>query len=193
MKMDNISINASLEIFQRLNVATSYWHSRVEERMPVFRPDFDLAGYVRLLEHFYGFWNPLEARLLLVKPLMHPLLALPARMKTQLLQADLRALGYATAELPQCPELPFIGTFPSALGCLYVLEGSTLGARIISRRIASHLNLLEHSGAAFFNAYGDSTGRRWSEFRLFVTANVSVEESTEVVNAAVQTFQRFFA
>ena len=74
-----------------------------------------------------------------------------------------------------------------------MLEGSTLGARIISRRIESHLKLSEGSGAAFFHAYGQATGRRWSEFRLFVTANVSLEQSTEVVNAAVETFACLFA
>jgi heme oxygenase (biliverdin-IX-beta and delta-forming) len=161
--------------------------------MPVFRPEFDLAGYIRLLERLYGFWSPLEANLSRVKALNDPALALQTRMKSQLLEADLRILGHTTTTLPECPALPFIGTLPSALGCLYVLEGSTLGARIISRRLESHLKLREGSGAVFFNAYGDATGRRWSEFRLFVTANVTLDQSEETVNAAVQTFESLFA
>jgi heme oxygenase (biliverdin-IX-beta and delta-forming) len=191
--MPTTSIGAPFEIFERLKAATAHVHTQIEERMPVFRPEFDLAGYIRLLERLYGFWSPLEANLSRVRALNDPALALQSRMKSQLLEADLRILGHTTTTLPECPALPFIGTLPSALGCLYVLEGSTLGARIISRRLESHLKLREGSGAVFFNAYGDATGRRWSEFRLFVTANVTLDQSEETVNAAVQTFESLFA
>jgi hypothetical protein len=75
------------------------------------------------------------------------------------------------------------------LGCLYVLEGSTLGARVISRRLESHFMLGPDSGAAFFNAYGEAVGRRWSEFRSFVTGNLSAEQAGETVKAAVETFE----
>ena len=192
--MTSNSSRGPFNIFELLKAATSGVHSQIEERMPVFCPEFNLASYVRLLERFYGFWNPLEAKLLEVKPLMHPMLALQSRMKGHLLEADLGTLSHAAldhriAELPQCTALPFTGTMPSALGCLYVLEGSTLGARIISRRIENHLKLREESGAAFFNAYGDATGRRWADFCLFVNANVSLQQSEEAVDAAVQTFE----
>jgi heme oxygenase len=181
------------EILERLKAATSHAHSQIEERMPVFRPEFDLAAYVRLLERYYGFWNPLETNLWLVKPLLHPMLALKTRMKSHLLETDLQTLGQTATALPRCLALPSVATFLSALGCLYVLEGSTLGARLISRRIESHLKLRADSGAAFFSAYGDATGQRWSEFRLFISANVSLQQSEETVNAALQTFESLSA
>ncbi len=155
--------------------------------------EFDLLRYVRLLKRFYGFWAPVEAKLLLVESVMQPALALHSRMKSHLLEADLRILGHESGAVPRCIALPAIQTFPSCLGCLYVLEGSTLGACIISRRLETHLRLRQDSGAAFFNAYGEAVGQRWSEFRSFVTANVAPEQSGETVNAAVQTFERLLA
>jgi heme oxygenase len=110
-------------------------------------------------------------------------------MKSHLLKGDLQKLGEESEAVPRCEVLPEIQTFASGLGCLYVLEGSTLGARVISRRLESHFMLGPDSGAAFFNAYGEAVGRRWSEFRSFVTGNLSAEQAGETVKAAVETFE----
>jgi heme oxygenase len=191
-EMPSASAGTPFEIFERLRSATALLHMQVEQRIRIFDPDFNLASYIETLERFYGFWAPVEAKLLLIKGLMHPALGLQTRMKCNLLEADLRKLG-STATGPYCLDLPSIDTLLSGLGCLYVLEGSTLGARIISRRIQSHLQLSADSGAAFFNAYGEAAGRRWSEFRLFVTANVPFQQSEECLNAAVETFESLSA
>jgi heme oxygenase len=186
-------VNAALPstIFERLKQGTADIHQQIEERVPVFREDFNLAEYGRLLERFYGYWAPLEMRLLQVPGLNHPELDLPARMKSALLVDDLRILGRDPASSPHCSHLPAIDTFSRALGCLYVLEGSTLGARIISKRLAAHLNLHERSGASFFNAYGESSGRRWLEFKCFVATHARVGQ-VEVVVTARETFQCFY-
>jgi heme oxygenase len=73
-----------------------------------------------------------------------------------------------------------------------VTEGSTLGARIISRRLEEHFQLVDGSGASFFNAYGASTGQNWNAFRSFVIARVTTEDTVEIVAAAQQTFRNLF-
>ena len=50
------------------------------------------------------------------------------------------------------------------MGCLYVLEGATLGGVVIRRHPEQKLRLGPDNGAAFFHAYGPDTGRRWREF-----------------------------
>jgi heme oxygenase len=179
-------------IFDRLKEGTADIHQQIEERVPVFREDFTLAEYVRLLERFYGYWAPLEGKLLDVPGLNHPELDLPSRMKSALLLEDLRILGRDPAAVPRCDRLPALDSVPRALGCLYVLEGSTLGARFISKRLAEHLNLREGSGASFFNAYGDSSGRRWLEFKSFISTHAEPQHTEEIVAAARQTFQCFY-
>ena len=180
------------DIFQQLKEGTAVIHQQIEERVPVFRPGFDLEDYVELLERFYGFWTPLEIQLSKVKALEHPELELASRMKSGLLINDLLILGRDPDTLPRCEILPSVNTFLSGIGCLYVLEGSTLGARLISKRIGLDLQLKDGSGGSFFNAYGESVGRRWTEFRNFVTPRVGPDGAEETVAAARQTFQCFY-
>jgi heme oxygenase (biliverdin-IX-beta and delta-forming) len=180
------------DIFERLKEGTSEIHRRIEERVPVFRDGFVRADYVRLLERFYGFWGPLEAELARLNVLRDKALDLEGRLKGALLQQDLHFLGREPANVPRCHNLPAVDTFQRALGCLYVMEGSTLGARIISRRLEEHLQFVDGSGASFFNAYGAATGRNWNAFRRFVIARVTPEDTAEIVAAARQTFQNLF-
>jgi len=53
----------TFDIFLRLKEETADAHRQVEERVPVFRLGFSLDDYGKLLESFYGFWAPLEAKL----------------------------------------------------------------------------------------------------------------------------------
>lgn len=179
----------SFDIFPSLKAGTWAVHQQIEQRTPIFDPAFDLAGYVRLLERFYGFWAPLERKLSQIPDLRDPVLDLPGRMKSHLLQADLRFLESDPTLLPHCHQLPAADTFPRGLGCLYVLEGSTLGGQLISRRIERHLQLGDSSGGSFFNSYGGAVGQRWSEFRNFMAAHATPVNSAEIVNAARQTFE----
>ena len=186
------SLEPPLDILQRLKRGTSDIHRRIEERVPVFRPDFGLADYRVLVERFYGFWAPLETKLWRIEALRDAELDLAGRLKSFLLERDLRVLGCQPALVPQCGNLPFVDNFLQGLGCLYVLEGSTLGARVISRHIGAKLRLSEGLGASFFNAYGESVGHRWNDFRTFVTARVSTEDAEEMIAAARQTFECFY-
>jgi heme oxygenase len=179
------------DLFLRLKEETMEAHRQVEERVPVFRPGFSLDDYGRLLESFYGFWAPLETNLGLLESLKDAELDLGTRFKTSLLENDLRILGRDPAAARRCDSLPSVDTFPRAIGCLYVLEGSTLGSRFIARQLEESLQLRDSSGASFFNAYGESTGRRWLAFKSFASARVESEQADEVVMAARMTFERF--
>jgi heme oxygenase len=190
--MQSSSDEQPFDIFHQLKEGTSDIHQRVEERVAIFDAEFDLVRYVQLLERFYGFWAPVETKLSHSNSLDHPALDLQSRLKSHLLAADLLILGSNPVTLPLCGDLPPLDTFSRGLGCLYVLEGSTLGARVISRRIESHLHLRVGSGASFFNAYGEAVGRRWVEFKSFLTTHATPADSEEIVNSARQAFHSFF-
>ena len=180
------------DIFRSLKEGTADIHLRLEERVPVFREGFDLAGYGRLLECYFGFWSPLEAKLSQSTSLKPVELDLQGRLKSPLLAADLLFLGLNPAAVRHCDRLPAVDTFARGAGCLYVLEGSTLGSRFISRRIEQDLQLRDGTGASFFNAYGESVGRRWKDFKSFVAAHVNSGQTDEIVTAARQTFECFY-
>jgi heme oxygenase (biliverdin-IX-beta and delta-forming) len=181
----------SADILQRLNTSTAEVHERVERRLDIFSPGFDLAGYARLLERFYGYWEPLESRLSQVEELSHPDLGLPGRLKSHLLESDLRALGTEPSRVPRCTELPQLDSIGRALGCLYVLEGSTLGSQLIARHLRERFQLESGCGASFFNAYGNAVGARWLEFRRFLSREAETAAPDDLLNAARQTFEAF--
>ena len=128
---------------------------------------------LRLVELYFGFWAPLEEKLSGLAMLQNPDLALPGRLKCPLLREDLLILGRDPATVRWCERLPVLDTFLQGLGCLYVMEGSTLGSQIISRHLKENFQMEERSGAAFFNAYGGlKLDHCWMEFKRFVSASV---------------------
>ena len=78
----------------------------------------------------------------------------------------------------------------SALGYLYVVEGSTLGGQILMRQLGSRLGVTAESGAAYLSSYGTDVGRNWNRFRDSMRAAVRTEDEVDqVVSAAHETFE----
>ena len=92
-------------------------------------------------------------------------LKLSERSRSALILDDLATLGWSSREvesIPLCSELPETASLDQALGCLYVLEGSTLGGSIICRAVQQRLG--PSPGRSFFAGYGDRTGTMWNAF-----------------------------
>jgi heme oxygenase len=49
-----------IDLIAVLKSNTAAYHRSVEELMPFFRRDFSLEEYVRTLEAFFGFFDPIE-------------------------------------------------------------------------------------------------------------------------------------
>ena len=152
-------------VLSALRAQTGQMHSRLEKRMPFFSARLDLSLYTRLIQAYYGFYQPLEAALLAGSTWLPACLDLGERLKVPTLLRDLQALGIEHPdELPVCTRLPVIDGVASALGVLYVLEGATLGGQVLRREMHARLGLDEHNGAAFLDVYGRDTGRRWKAY-----------------------------
>ena len=78
-------------------------------------------------------------------------------------------------------------------GCMYVLEGATLGGQIIRRLLKEKLSITSANGGAFFSAYGDRVRVMWNEFReaLSQFAISHPDESEAIVASASETFAKF--
>ncbi len=91
-----------------------------------------------------------------------------------------------------CEKLPDIRTAAQAFGCIYVMEGSTLGGKIIYNTLKKQLDLDKMRGASFFYGYGPETGIRWKTFgeslQTFATGSGADEE---IIAAANDTFLKF--
>lgn len=147
----------------RLRAATSALHASLDRSLTIAQLPPTVQRVVRHLSACAAWYSPLEQRLHSVAYLSPELqaLSLEERDKAAWLRADLARLG---AEQPAelCDELPTIDSTHDCWGLLYVLEGATLGGRVLQTRIAEgapELRTLE-----FFAGYGTDTATRWREF-----------------------------
>lgn len=149
-----------------LRAATADAHRRLERRLPLVRPDVGLADYLRILQAYHGYFAPLDAALAPHAAGIDQL-QWPARRRARRLRRDLLALGMDRASiraLPRCDALPCIDGPAAALGCLYVVEGSTLGGQIISRVLGGRLGIDPERGGAYLAGYGATNGAMWQLF-----------------------------
>jgi heme oxygenase len=131
------------------------------------------CAYAALLAGLRGFYAPVEAALASVAgwERLAPSLSVEARCRTALLDEDLRRLRAeprsAGAEPPRAGrvmEAPRLDSLAQGLGCLYVLEGSALGGRIVAREARAALG--DELPLAFFTSAGrGDLGGDWRSLR----------------------------
>jgi heme oxygenase (biliverdin-IX-beta and delta-forming) len=116
------------DALRRLRTGTAGEHEEVERTLGLLDPELDRYRLADVLGRMHGFWVAAEAGLddwAARHPADADEIAWPRRRRAALFAADLQALGGATTGAADLP--PVAGT-DQALGRLYVLEGSTLGA-----------------------------------------------------------------
>lgn len=146
-----------------LKSATAAHHARVEAAMPSLEEMATPAGYaasLRALHAFHAVWEP---AIWSTPGVEDAGLAGAGRRKLPLLERDLRALGVEPCALRPAARAP-LADAAAALGALYVLEGATLGGRVIQKRVAGVLGVTPERGGAYYHGYGADTGARWKEF-----------------------------
>lgn len=161
--------------------------------MPLLEPTLTLSGYTAVLAALVGLYRPLEAGIAGIGAE-----SLGGGPRTALLEDDLVYLGMTpqtVKALPACPTLPRLTTLADAAGCVYVLEGATLGGQVLSRHLARHLGIAPDRGGRFLHGHGAETGPRWRAFvgRLDLVGRRPDVPAARVVAAAVGTFAAFEA
>ena len=182
-------------ILSRLKHETKQYHDALENALLLGERVFSLAEYQAMLGRFWGLYRPIEAHLATFAQWSSYDFDLNQRMKTGLIERDLQAFGWtapAITALPVCPFPPSLPDFHHAVGCLYVLEGATLGGQLIARQLHATLDLTSHHGAAFFTSYGAAVGPMWLGFRALVGAVAqSTAAEDAIVAGAIATFVAF--
>lgn len=152
-----------MSVLAQIRQATRARHDELEAAAGILERLALPRGRRQLLETFLGLYEPAEAAL---GRRIGDVTGLDfnARLKSPALHRDLSVLG---AELHEVAALdrsapPELASTPHALGFAYVLEGSTLGGRVIRKRLRAAGLPLE--GTSFFDVYGPDAGRRFTDF-----------------------------
>lgn len=176
---------------QKLKTATILNHQILEKKIiSGIRSVNTQEDYVKLINLFYSFFGGLE-------PLINnhlDLTTLPdyhLRRKSSYLAEDLNYLNAALPILAEFKALPEINNHFQALGALYVIEGSTLGGKIISKMIKKQLAFDNDNSLSFFNGYGDETNNMWHFFKQSMDLPSNMAHENVIIDSANDTFLRF--
>lgn len=169
-----------------LRSTTSDVHERLHSHPGLVAVQSGTIGrgdYVALLGRLYGFHRPFE------------IAAGISPERTDWLEADLAAFGVDRARrsaLPSCRAFPHRASPDYILGARYVVEGSALGGRGLSRQLDGLLGPGVIAGRRFFNGHGATTGMVWRDYLTQLSAapnECSVRAA--VVDGATATFAIF--
>jgi heme oxygenase len=168
----------------RLREETSAAHSRLDETLGLIDRLSAPGQRGRLLAGYHLFHRETEAK---ITPFLGEMadLDFAARRRSPLIAEDLGILGHRA--FPGDTEDFDILTHAAAFGALYVLEGSSLGGRVILKELKLRGASLE--SLRFLDPYGSHTGQRWRSFLAILEREVrSSEQKFDAIQGALDTF-----
>ena len=182
-------------ILKKIKEQTQDNHTSLENSpflRPIAQKSLTLDQYIAILERFYGFFHPLEQKVARF-PVERYLPDFSQRRKAGLLMYDLQQIQpHQAATFPICQDLPTVETLEHAFGCLYVMEGSTLGGKMIYKMVKETLGIDHNKGVSFFYGYGPDTGNKWKNFQqsLESVSSTNSKADSQMIEAANNTFDK---
>jgi heme oxygenase len=176
---------------KRLKEATHTTHDRLDKSIMAHNPFGARERYAVFVKVQHQFHREIDA--LYSNPVLDKLLPdLAGRRRFDLIEQDLADLGMSAAE-PEAAPVFAAGAeadLPTALGWLYVAEGSNLGAAFLLKE-AKKLGLSETFGARHLAAAPEGRGLHWKTFTAALD-EVSLTEAEEerVIAGAKAAFTR---
>ena len=141
--------------------------------------------YLRFAQAFHASMEPAFEH----EPLTRFGLDMRERRKAPWLAEDLRALG-----LEPLPPPPVAAESDAIrlLGRAYVMEGATLGGRVLLERVEARFDARPGAGATYLAGYAADTGRMWKGFVAALDAAALTDgERESCVDAARATFEAY--
>jgi heme oxygenase len=180
---------ARVDRWQRLRATTGPAHSNLDQRIMAADPFASRARYGRFLQVQYAFHSDIDN--LYARPELSKLLPdLADRRRLALIERDLADLGLAPPVAEQPPACNGHTDIPTALGWLYVAEGSNLGAAFLLKE-AAKLELSESFGARHLAPAPQGRGLAWRTFTAALDAvALSPDEEAAVDAGAIAAFTR---
>jgi len=187
------SADAISSLSGQLREGTALLHREIEAVLGLPGAIRTRDDYQDWLGRFLGLYDPVERLLATFSEWGSFSLLMSSRDHTGCVVGDLAALGIDPRELPRASPalLPDLPTFAHALGALYVIEGATLGGRLILRDLEPRLGASIAGATRFFGGRGEAVGPMWQSFRAALDEFGSLQPllCTDVVVGAERTFR----
>lgn len=172
----------SFPLLDELRTKTHKLHSKLERESyfaDLIKADLSCGQYVAAL-------NSLNVFLAALEPAMEAHLTKRDYMYKQRLwcvQSDLEALDY-----PPVLDIPLrTMTDTEAMGAAYVIEGSTLGGKILHKRLKKQDFIANANALSYFSFYKENT---WSDYiNWLAKQSLSPAENNEVCAGAISAFE----
>jgi heme oxygenase len=176
---------------KRLKEATHATHDRLDKSIMTHKPFSSRERYSLFVKVQHQFHRDIDA--LYANPVLDGLLPdLAGRRRFELIEQDLADLG-VDAPSPVAARAFAVGVdadLPTALGWLYVAEGSNLGAAFLLKA-AEKLGLSETFGARHLGAAPEGRGLHWKTFTAALDGvSLTGPEEERVVVGAHTAFAR---
>ncbi len=174
---------------RRLKEATHEMHERLDKSIMMHKPFESRTRYGLFVQVQHGFHREIDV--LYASPVLDKLLPdLSGRRRFDLIERDLADLDIAA---PSSDVLPVFASgtdadLPTALGWLYVAEGSNLGAAFLLKE-AKKLGLSETFGARHLAAAPEGRGLHWKTFiEALDGVSLTVPEEERAITGARTAF-----
>lgn len=186
------TLNKEEDFLQQLRATTAKQHSELEATelsANLLKEDVTTDLYMKYLVHMRDVIAYMETK---VFPMLtHLLPDIANRYKLPAIDSDIKELSRHVPEPIVKPlgDVKDCDTVAEAMGYMYVIEGSTLGGRMLLKHVRDTLGFDETKGGRFFAGYGADTGMMWKNFLAVLTGYVVAHGcEEEVIRGANQAF-----
>ncbi|WP_017218401.1 biliverdin-producing heme oxygenase [Pseudoalteromonas sp. NJ631] len=175
----------------KLKASTADLHDSIDSSIMAKDPFASIERYLQFLTLQYLFLKDVAALYDHRELSMH-IDDLKSRRRLGLLEQDFADLQHT---LPVPSLSPFITTsteFATALGALYVVEGSKVGAAMLGRQVQARLPVTGEYGARYLAGPGSGRGSAWRHLIQFIdTVELTCAQEDALITCARQAFIRF--
>lgn len=185
-----------MTLHSRLKDETQPFHTQLERVADFERlmtPKVVTSDYSHALRKMWGYLSPLELQIYYDEALKRWIPDLEERRRSAYILQDLNRLRVTEPPLAaSSSHLPYLPSLAHKMGGLYVLEGSSLGGRIISKHLLDR-GVAKPDQLNFFQYDQEKIGYRWKKFlqALQEFSQTHPDQIEIVIESAKDTFKHY--
>lgn len=185
------NVAPTLSRAQNLKAATADVHENIDQSIMAKDPFADTESYVSFLSLQYYFLKDVSA-LYCHESLTKHIPNLVSRKRLTMLEQDFADLSVPVPATYKEPQINTDTDFATALGWLYVVEGSKVGAAMLGKQLQNKLEYHAQHGGHYLAGPGAGRGSAWRELvNIIDSVELDEQQETALIEGARQAFKRF--